>query len=89
MFVTSRWFPSGLALLQTLRHVALISFGYWAAEQNERRFDAVEFIRADLARPFFEPYAFCGAWTHYSGPQSAAISLDLPPILPPRSSTAS
>jgi hypothetical protein len=64
--------------MQTVRHLAMIAYTYWVVAQNERRFDVGEFIRKDLARPLFEPYGFCGAWTHYAYGQSAVLGLDLP-----------
>ncbi len=36
------------------------------------------FVRRDLARPLFEPYGFCGAWTSYSFGQSAVLGIDMP-----------
>jgi hypothetical protein len=78
VFVTSRSFPLILALLQTLRHIGLIGYDYWAAAQNEKRLDLGKFLQRDLAHPLFEPYGFCGAWTHYSSGQSAVLGLDLP-----------
>ena len=65
MAVTSRWFPPIFALLQAVRHLGMIAYDYWRATQNYRHFDAAEFIHKDLARSFFEPYGFCGAWTRY------------------------
>jgi hypothetical protein len=56
----------------------MIACTYWAAAQNESRFNVSQFIRRDLARPMFEPYGFCGAWTHYASGQSAVLGLDLP-----------
>ena len=76
--MTSRWIPPLLALLQTVRHLCMIAYTYWAAAQNERGFDVGQFIRRDLARPLFEPYGFCGAWTHYASGQTALLGLDLP-----------
>ena len=76
--VTSRWFPPLLALLQTVRHLCMIAYKHWAVAQNESRFDVDQFIRRDLARTLFEPYGFCGAWTHYASGQSAVLRLDLP-----------
>jgi hypothetical protein len=81
VFVTSRWFPLILALLQTARHVGLIGYDYWAAAHNDKRFDLGEFLQRDLARPLFEPYGFCGAWAHYSSGQSAVLGLDLPSFI--------
>jgi hypothetical protein len=56
----------------------MIAWGYWLAAQNESRFDTLDFLRKDLARPLFEPYGFCDAWTTYSSVQSAVLGLDLP-----------
>jgi len=56
----------------------MIACTYWVVAQNGSRFDVGEFIRKDLARPLFEPYGFCGAWTHYASGQSAVLGLDLP-----------
>jgi hypothetical protein len=56
----------------------MIAYTYWAVSQNESRFDVGKFIRRDLARPMFEPYGFCGAWTHFAPGQSAVLGLDLP-----------
>jgi hypothetical protein len=78
VFVTSRWFPPLLAFLQTVRHLGLVGYDYWAAAQNEKHFNVGEFLRRDLARPLFEPSGFCGGWTHYTGGQSAVLGLDLP-----------
>ena len=78
MAVTSRWFPPIFALLQAVRHLGMIAYDYWRATQNYRHFDAAEFIHKDLARSFFEPYGFCGAWTQYTSSQSAVLGLDLP-----------
>src|SRR5258706_600077 len=78
VFVTSCWFPPILALLQAARYLGFIGYDYWIAAQNEKRFDVGEFLRRDLARPLFEPYEFCGGWTHYSPAQSANFGLDLP-----------
>ena len=78
LVVTSRWLPPLLALVQTVRHVWMIAYTYWTAAQTDSRFDVGQFIRRDLARPLFEPYPFCGAWTHYLSAQSAALGLDLP-----------
>lgn len=81
VLLTSRWFPTVLAVVQIVRHIGLLGFGYWSAMQYEKRFDAGQFIRRDFARPLFEPYGFCGAWTHYSWWQSADFGLDLPAYL--------
>lgn len=81
MFLTSRWFPLVFALLQTARYFGLIGYDYWAAAQNERRSDVAAFVRMDLARPMFEPYGFCGAWTSYSFGQSAALGTDYPAFM--------
>jgi hypothetical protein len=78
VFLTARWFPLILALLQTVRHVGLVGYDYWAAAQHESRFNVEEFFRRDLARPIFEPSGFCGAWTSYGFGQTAVIGLDLP-----------
>jgi hypothetical protein len=78
VFVTSRWFPPILAFLQTARYLGLVGYDYWAAAQNLKRFNVGEFLRRDLARPLFEPYGFCGGWTHYASGQSAVLGLDLP-----------
>ena len=74
--VTSRWFPLIFALFQAMRHLGMIAYGYWLAEQNQMHFDVAEFIREDLARPLFEPYGFCGAC--YSTGQTAVLGLDFP-----------
>jgi hypothetical protein len=78
VLLTSRWFPIVLAVVQIVRHIGLLGFGYWSTTQHEKRFDAGQFIRRDLARPLFEPYGFCGAWTQYSALQSADFGFDLP-----------
>lgn len=78
VFVTSRWFPPLLALVATTAHIALIGHDYWAAERNEKHFNARQFVRKDLQRPFFEPYGFCGAWVHYAAGQGIALGLDFP-----------
>lgn len=78
MFLTSRWFPLVFGLLQTARYFALIGYDYWAVARHERRFDVATFVRKDLARPLFEPYGFCGAWSSYSFGQSAVLGVDVP-----------
>ena len=78
MSPTSVWFPPIFAFVQTTRHVGMLAYTYWAARQYESRFDAGAYIREDLARPLFEPYGFCGAWTHYASGQSAVLGLDFP-----------
>jgi hypothetical protein len=78
VFLTSRWFPIILAISQAARYVAFLGYDYWAAARYTRHFDAVRFIRRDLARPLFEPSGFCGAWTDYGFGQSATLGLDLP-----------
>lgn len=77
MFLT-RWFPIILAVLQTARHLAFVGYDYWTVAQNEKHFDAGQFIRRDLTRPLFEPHGFCGAWTTYSAGQTVVLGLDLP-----------
>ncbi len=75
VFATARWFPLVFALLQTLRHVGFIGYDYY--RQNER-VQVLDFLKRDLARPFFEPSGFCGAWTSYSPGQTADLGLDMP-----------
>lgn len=75
MFVTSRWFPITLALLQTVRHVGFIGYDYL---HYEERFKVIDFVKRDLARPLFEPSGFCGAWVSYSSGQAADLGLDMP-----------
>ncbi len=79
--LASTWFAPMFALAQTLRHVSMLAHGYWIANQSAKNFDAWEFIRRDLSRPLFEPFDFCGAWTHHDFGQAAVISLDLPVYL--------
>ncbi len=76
--LASLWFAPIFALVQTLRHVGMLAYGYLSASRNERNFDAWEFIHRDLAQPLFEPFNFCDAWIHYSLEQSAVLGLDLP-----------
>jgi hypothetical protein len=76
--VTSRWFPLALALSMSVLHVGLLGFDYWAAARNEKDLDISRFLQRDLERPLFEPYGFCGAWTHYSAGQSADLGLNFP-----------
>lgn len=78
MFLTFRWFPAVLAVLQVVRYLTFVGFAYWKAEHHEKIFDAGQFIRQDLARPFFQPYEFCGAWVTYSAFDSANLGLDFP-----------
>jgi hypothetical protein len=74
----SHWFAPVFALVQTLRHIGMLAYVYWSASQFEKNFNAWEFIRRDLARPLFEPFGFCDAWTHFGFAQSALFGLDLP-----------
>ncbi|HEY3440905.1 MAG TPA: hypothetical protein VGK29_09145 [Paludibaculum sp.] len=76
--MTSRWFPPILALLQIVRHLGLIGYDYWSAARNEKHFDALAFLTRDLARPLFEPYGFCGAWTGHPAGQTSVLGLDFP-----------
>lgn len=76
--LTSRWFVPAFALAQTLRHIGILVFGYWMAARSDPTFDTWEYVRRDLARPFWEPYGFCGAWTHYDAAHSAILGLDFP-----------
>ena len=76
--VTSRWFPLALVLSMSVLHVGLLGFDYWAAARNEKDLDISRFLQRDLERPLFEPYGFCGAWTHYSAGQSADLGLNFP-----------
>ena len=75
---TSLWFPLIFAWLETARHLGFIGYDYWETAQRQRRFETIEFIRRDLARPLFEPYRFCGAWMHYAFGQSAVLGIELP-----------
>lgn len=74
----SHWFAPTFALVQTLRHVGMVVSAYFSASLDERHFNALEFIRGDLERPFFEPFGFCGVFFHYDFAQSAVLGLDLP-----------
>jgi hypothetical protein len=76
--VRSRWFAPVLAFVQTALYFAVVAHAYWAASHNEKSFDIQHFISRDLARPLFEPYEFCGAWTHYTGGQALLLSWDFP-----------
>lgn len=78
MFLTARWFPLALALLNLERYAGFIGFDYWTVAQNEKGFQIREYVVKDLRRPFFEPFGFCGAWISYTSGQSAAVALDLP-----------
>lgn len=78
MFLTSRWFPLVFGLLQTARYFALVGYDYWAAAQNESRFDVTAFVRRDLDRPLFESAGWCGAYVQYAFGQSAVFGIDLP-----------
>ncbi len=78
VFITGKWFPLVLAVGQTVRHIGLITYGYWAAVQTEKRFDVEEFMRQDLARPLFEPYGFCGGHRPHGTVFTANVGLDLP-----------
>ncbi len=79
--MTRHWFPHVLALLQAMLHLCLVSSTYWTATLRDENFDAMRFLRADLERPLFEPYGFCGAWSHLSAGQAAALGLDFPAYL--------
>lgn len=79
--LTAAWFPVVFALLQTARYFALLAHSYWSASSHESRFDALEFIRRDLALPLFAAYDFCDAWTSYTAGQRAVFGLDLPAYL--------
>ena len=81
MVLTSHLFPPALAILQTVRHLGLIAYTYWEAARSNSRFDVWEFIQKDFARPWFEPYGFCGAYTHYASGQVAVLGLDFPAYL--------
>ena len=81
MFITSRWLSPGLALSVTVLHIGLLASDYLAIAANEMNFDIAEYVRRDLDRPFFEPSGFCGAYTHYSGAQSAAVAINFPAYL--------
>ena len=76
--LTAAWFPTAFALLQTVRYFAFLAHGYWLASSNQSRFDALEYIRQDLARPLFTEYDFCDAWRGYTAGQEAVFGLDLP-----------
>ncbi len=78
MAVASVWFPPIFALVQKMRHLGMIAYTYWNALHYERSFRVAAFVRQDLARPLFEPYEFCGAFTHYVGGQTALLGLDFP-----------
>jgi hypothetical protein len=78
VFVTSRWFPQILALFVTTLHIGLIGYDFGAVGETESHYNARQYIRRDLERPFFEPSDFCGAYTRYSAVQSLALGLDAP-----------
>jgi hypothetical protein len=64
----------------SLLHVGLIAYDYWDAERSQKSFDATEFIRRDLERPWFEQSEFfisCGYYS-YTAPASTDIGLNLP-----------
>lgn len=75
VFVTSRWFPLMLALLQTVRHVSCLAYDYLDYEERSK---VIDFVKRDLARPLFQPSGFCGAWVSYSSGQTANLGLDMP-----------
>jgi hypothetical protein len=73
--VAEKWFPLVFALVQVLRHVGTLASDYWIAARGEPTFVVMEFVRRDLARPFFEPSGFCGGYSHNTFGQSTIIGL--------------
>ena len=73
--LANHWLVFWFALGQTLRHIGMLAYDYWSVGQSEKNFNAWMFVRRDLARPFFEPYGFCDAWTNYGLAQTAVLGL--------------
>ena len=57
MIFRSRWFPLGLAILQTVLFVALMVYNSWRGSRDFPHL--VRYVREDLSRPFFEPPECC------------------------------
>lgn len=64
--------------MQTIRYAAMTAYGYWAVAQSEGEGVVKDLILRDLARPLFEPYGFCGGWTHCGPVGDARIAFDAP-----------
>ena len=80
MRITSHWFPPALALLQTLLFLGLIASDY-VREHGRKGFDAPDYIRKDLARPFFEPEDLCPDLVGFSAASEIGMALNPPAYL--------